>query len=72
MNHPNLPKFTGWAEDQSLWPASRMQGWAPGVYMCQCGTCGKWYSGDKRSVTCWPCVEKARAFKDAHNLAPAI
>jgi rRNA maturation endonuclease Nob1 len=30
-------------------------GFAPGNYFCKCSTCGKQFTGDKRSVQCEPC-----------------
>lgn len=34
----------------------RLGGFATGDYMCKCMTCGGEFTGDKRAMTCLPCV----------------
>lgn len=49
------------AKQKSLDPGDRdkrpqLGGWAPGVYMRICWTCGREFIGDKRASTCAPCA----------------
>ena len=39
-------------------------GYAPGSYLCHCGSCDKQFMGDKRAFQCAPC---AVADKDAFD-----
>lgn len=34
----------------------RKGGWAPGSYHCQCHSCGEFFIGDKRAITCADCA----------------
>lgn len=36
----------------------RSQGYAPGLYLCFCGDCGKRHAADKRAWRCLECAEK--------------
>jgi predicted nucleic acid-binding Zn-ribbon protein len=41
-----------------------LMGFAEGNYMCRCTDCGLQFQGDKRSILCRECAEKALAHTD--------
>lgn len=52
--------------NMDLDPRPHRFGWAPGSYICKCGTCEEQFIGDKRAMTCADCAYKQP------DLAPSV
>lgn len=53
-------------------PRLKIQGYAPGYYMCRCSDCGETHTADKRAWRCEKCADAAARASEEAAIADAM